>query len=176
MPEDITVLWDDAAVREWTKASPELLSGLDRLATVVMVAMKAAIPVSPVIPAYANPIPAGRSKGPVYQGRGLARLAGPARSRFRAAGDLPLRPSGYLRSSVIKWREPLAICIGPTAPYASYVNDGTPPHLIRSHGDWPLRNRATGQVFGQEVHHPGTRGVHFVEKAAAAIQGQVIHL
>jgi hypothetical protein len=36
-----------------------------------------------------------------------------------------------------------------------YIEYGTQPHTIRSHGPWPLRNRKTGQVFGHTVHHPG---------------------
>lgn len=41
--------------------------------------------------------------------------------------------------------------------YAAYVELGTRPHVIESHGDYPLRNRRTGQVFGRRVNHPGTR-------------------
>jgi hypothetical protein len=75
----------------------------------------------------------------------------------RFAGDFPLRPSGFLRSSCRRVREADGgYIIGPTAPYALWVNNGTPPHVIESTGPWPLRNRATGQVFGWVVHRPGT--------------------
>jgi Bacteriophage HK97-gp10, putative tail-component len=40
--------------------------------------------------------------------------------------------------------------------YAAAHEFGTRPHVIRSKGPWPLRNRRTGQVFGPVVHHPGT--------------------
>jgi hypothetical protein len=178
VPDDIHVVWDSAAVKLWASKSPELAAATGRLAARVVVAMKAAIPVSPVMPAYAHPVPAGSSRGPAYRGRGLARLRGPDVPRVRFGGDLPLRPSGYLRSSVRAVRDPVTgeWLVGATAPYARYVNDGTPAHIIRSTGPWPLRNRATGQVFGREVHHPGTRAVHFTERAAASITGMRVHV
>lgn len=84
--------------------------------------------------------------------------------------------SGNLRSSTHAFREPDGnITIGPTADYGRYVNFDTRPHLITSHGPWPLRNRATGQVFGRVVHHPGTRGQHFIEKTADSMNGRVFH-
>jgi hypothetical protein len=36
-----------------------------------------------------------------------------------------------------------------------FIEYGTTPHIIRSHGPYPLRNRKTGQVFGRVVFHPG---------------------
>lgn len=88
----------------------------------------------------------------------------------------PLHRSGQLRSSIISERQPDgSVHVGPTASYGGYVNDGTPPHLIRSHGPYPLRNRETGQVFGREVHHPGTRPQPFIEETAADIGGMVLH-
>lgn len=88
--------------------------------------------------------------------------------------------SGTLRSSVHSYRGGNQygrwIAVGPSADYAIYVNDDTRPHLISSHGDWPLRNRETGQVFGRTVHHPGTRGQHFVERTAETFAGRVYHV
>ena len=55
---------------------------------------------------------------------------------------------------------------------SEYVIKGTPAHEIRSHGPWPLRNRATGQVFGPRVHHPGTAANNFVERAVAEVAGE----
>jgi len=175
---DITVVWDETAVRAWVAADPALRAALDRLAAKAVVTMKALCPVSPVYPVYAQPVPVGASTGQVYRGRGLARPGGPERARLRRAGDLPLGPpSGHLRNSVRAFREPDgSVIIGPTADYAAYVNDGTRPHIIRSHGPWPLRNRATGQVFGPVVHHPGTVGVHFIERTAAALGGTRIYV
>jgi hypothetical protein len=82
----------------------------------------------------------------------------------------PLHRSGTLRSSVRSFRQADgSVLVGPTASYGGYVNDGTPPHVIRSTGPWPLRNPETGQVFGPVVHHPGTKAVHFIERTAADI-------
>lgn len=87
----------------------------------------------------------------------------------------PFHRSGTLRSSIHAFRQPDGdVIVGPTADYARYVNDGTVPHLIESHGPWPLRNRETGQVFGRVVHHPGTVGQHFIERTAESLNGTVI--
>lgn len=75
--------------------------------------------------------------------------------------------SGHLRSS-IGWDlniHPLWADIGTDVDYGLYVEVGTKPHTIRSHGPWPLRNRRTGQVFGQVVHHPGTRAQPYLRPA-----------
>ncbi len=42
------------------------------------------------------------------------------------------------------------------APIGLFTEVGTRPHVIESHGDYPLRSR-TGQVFGRRVNHPGTQ-------------------
>src|SRR5258707_11925470 len=142
----------------WTEHSRQCQLALARLVAKITFTMKAAIPVSKVQTVYANRVTRGGGK-------------------VRHPGDLPLRPSGFLRSSVHALRlHDGDILTGPTASYAAYVDQDTRPHIIRSHGHWPLRNRATGQVFGQIVHHPGTTGVHFIEKAAASVQGQRIHV
>lgn len=41
-------------------------------------------------------------------------------------------------------------------PISLLLEFGTDAHTITSHGDYPLRNRQTGQVFGKTVQHPGT--------------------
>jgi hypothetical protein len=146
--DDVTIIWDDAEISAWIDAGPAFRGVMDRLAATVTVAMKAAIPVSPVCAVYARPVSHG----------GVAAL--------------PLRPSGYLRSSVRADRLPGGdVRIGPAADYAIYVQEDTVAHEIRSHGDWPLRSHCTGKVFGRVVHHPGTTGKHFIEKAAAAVDG-----
>ena len=88
----------------------------------------------------------------------------------------PLHRSGNLRSSEKAFRQPDGdVIVGPTADYAKYVNDDTVPHVIESHGPWPLRNRETGEVFGRIVHHPGTKGQHFIEKTADSMDGRVYY-
>lgn len=148
------IIWDEAAFNAWTR-SPVTSPGraMYQAAVRVTVAMKAAIPVSKVQPVYAT-------KGAVV----------PGGSRF--AGDFPLTPSGFLRKSVKRVHEPDGSwVIGPTAKYAGYVQYGTPPHVIRSTGSWPLRSRITGQVFGPVVHHPGTAAVHYLERSLEALAG-----
>lgn len=80
-------------------------------------------------------------------------------------------PSGQLRSA-IGWEmhediHGLVVRAGvdPSSPandYAIPVEVGTQPHTIESHGDYPLRNPKTGQVFGKSVNHPGTDAQPFI--------------
>lgn len=174
---EVTVSWDETAIRVWSETGSGPQAAIDIFTAHVVTAMKALCPVSPVMPVYAYPVPLGRTTGKAYKGRGLALPGGPDVSRKRNPGDLPLRPSGYLRNSIHAYHQPDGSrIIGPTADYAPYVNDGTPPHAIDSHGPWPLRNRASGQVFGRHVLHPGHRPVHFIERAAESITGETVHV
>lgn len=156
---DPRIEFNSAAVRVLAdpRRNRTVAQAMYQTAVRVTVSMKAKTPVSRVQPVYATRgavVPGGR----------------------RHAGDFPLRPSGYLRHSVTRFQESDGSwIIGPTADYAEYVNDGTVPHLIESHGPWPLRNRATGQVFGRTVHHPGTRGYHFVERSVEGLSVQTFH-
>jgi len=54
--------------------------------------------------------------------------------------------------------------------YASYVEEGTPPHEIRPRGPWPLRFTipGSGQVVTVIVHHPGITGTHWFANTLAA--------
>ena len=76
------------------------------------------------------------------------------------------RPSGYARSQ-IGWelgRDRIGLYVDVKNPAQTrdgkplglFIEVGTAPHDIVSHGDYPLRNRRTGQVFGRKVRHPGT--------------------
>lgn len=49
--------------------------------------------------------------------------------------------------------------------YAASVETGSRPHMIRSHGNYPLRNKETGQVFGPVVRHPGADAQPFMRPA-----------
>jgi hypothetical protein len=42
---------------------------------------------------------------------------------------------------------------------------GSPPHIIRAHGDYSLHNPETGEYFGPVVHHPGTPEQPFMRPA-----------
>ena len=75
--------------------------------------------------------------------------------------------SGVLRRSLGVRVEGDRILVGPSAPYASYVEFGTKPHDIspkKSGGT--LRFQVKGQwVYAKVVHHPGTRAQPFVQPA-----------
>ncbi|MDL4812817.1 hypothetical protein [Actinomadura opuntiae] len=85
------------------------------------------------------------------------------------------RGSGYTRSS-IGWDlgrdgRGLYVDVRATAktpdgiPIGLLLELGTRAHEIASHGNYPLRNRRTGQVFGRKVQHPGTRPRPFLRPA-----------
>jgi hypothetical protein len=154
MPEEVRVVLNEAAVHVLCSPdNPAIAAIMDEIAGILVQGQKRRAPVSKVVP-YASPA-GGR----------------------RFAGDFPQRPPGYLRSSIHAFRvQGGDILIGPTASYGEWVNDGTPAHEIVSHGRWPLRNRATGQVFGRVVHHPGTRAVRFVESSLEDVRGAVFHI
>lgn len=91
------------------------------------------------------------------------------------------RPSGWMRSH-IGWRITkdsrglVAIVESPATtpegfPYPLVVELGSAPHIIESHGDYPLRNRKTGQVFGKRVRHPGTDPQPYLRPALDDIRG-----
>ncbi|MFB4306986.1 hypothetical protein [Actinomadura sp. GTD37] len=76
------------------------------------------------------------------------------------------RGSGYTRSNIGhalgRDERGLYVDVKSTArtrdgiPISLLLEFGTRAHIITSHGDYPLRNRQTGQVFGRSVRHPGT--------------------
>lgn len=78
--------------------------------------------------------------------------------------------SGQLRSA-IGWEpgkdgQGLYVDVGvdPSSPaiaYALPVELGARPHVIESHGDYPLRSKS-GQVFGKRVNHPGNPAQPFL--------------
>lgn len=93
------------------------------------------------------------------------------------------RPSGYLRSR-IGWKldrdqRGLHVDIRSTAltpqghNYGLDVELGTKPHVIESHGPYPLRNARTRQVFGRTVHHPGTHAQPFLRPCVEVLRGQL---
>ncbi|HKN57161.1 MAG TPA: HK97 gp10 family phage protein [Amycolatopsis sp.] len=86
-------------------------------------------------------------------------------------------PSGQLRSS-IGWDlthdgRQLVAEVRAETDYALYVEVGTRPHDITSHGDYPLRNPKTGAVFGRTVHHPGTKAQPYLRPSLDVIRGRV---
>lgn len=73
---------------------------------------------------------------------------------------------GTLRQSIGSRKSgPLAYTVAATAAYATYVNFGTRPHVIRAKNAKALANTRTGQFFGKTVNHPGTRAQPFFSDA-----------
>jgi hypothetical protein len=56
--------------------------------------------------------------------------------------------------------------------YPLILDVGSAPHTIESHGDYPLRNRRTGQIFGRVVHHPGTAATHWCRNSILVLAGR----
>lgn len=101
---------------------------LEQAAIVVAAGQRRRIPVSQD---GSNGRPAGYARDSIHVERGRDAL-GP----YRDIGSDATTPTGY--------------------PYPLGLELGTAPHTIESHGDYPLRNRKTGQIFGRVVDHPGT--------------------
>lgn len=55
--------------------------------------------------------------------------------------------------------------------YAAVVELGGRPHEIRAHGAYPLRDRASGRIFGPVVHHPGTPAQPYLRPGVLSIGG-----
>ena len=78
--------------------------------------------------------------------------------------------TGALRASERVWRvfgggAQASAIVGPNIIYGAFRNYGG---TIRSKGPWPLRNRATGQVFGRQVTQAGS---HYMERAEKGAEG-----
>jgi hypothetical protein len=119
---------------------------LDVAAAIVAGGQKRRIPVSQD---GSNGRPKGYARDRVNVERGRD-IEGP----FRDIGSDATSPEGY--------NYPLGLELG------------TPPHDIVSKGDYPLRNRKTGQVFGRVVHHPGTKPYPWCRAALADLAGRTL--
>lgn len=81
----------------------------------------------------------------------------------------PVR-TGALRASITKNVRAGEAEVGPTMPYAVYVEYGTRPHVIRPVYARALRFKVEGEiVFSMVVHHPGTRPQPFVRETASEV-------
>lgn len=56
--------------------------------------------------------------------------------------------------------------------YPAILDAGSRAHIIESHGDYPLRNAHTGQVFGKRVRHPGTKPTYWCRNSIFALAGR----
>lgn len=83
--------------------------------------------------------------------------------------------SGKLRDSITYRHYPgysaSSIRFGSRVPYAEYVEDGTPPHLIypRSARVLSWRGKGGDQVHARFVSHPGTKPNPFARNAVRAM-------
>ena len=88
-----------------------------------------------------------------------------------AKSNAPVNKSfggGNLRQSIRSRMEAFGRAVVEAgASYASHVEFGTKPHTIRSRGNYPLRDKRTGQVFGRVVNHPGTKAQPFMRPAVS---------
>lgn len=66
--------------------------------------------------------------------------------------------------------------IFPTKDYSIYVHEGTRPHTIRVRNKKVLANKRTGEFFGKQVNHPGTKPNPFLEKMMKASKNEVNQL
>lgn len=116
--------------------------------------------------------------GPV--GENLRRRAN--RAADRAQQLCPVSPEGsngnlpgHLRDSIEarsgRDGEGVYAEYGTDVEYALPVELGSRPHVIESHGDYPLRS-ADGRVFGKRVNHPGTKASPFLRPAMDALREQ----
>ena len=113
------------------------------------------------------------------------RLEGPIRRLLGEAADFaektmkekaPAR-TGRLRRSIRKRVGRFEAEIGPTVPYAVYVEYGTRPHIIRPVRAHALRFEVNGEVvFTRLVRHPGTKPQRFVRETAEELQNQIPRL
>lgn len=95
------------------------------------------------------------------------------------------RPAGYAQSKIHVERgaDPLGpywdVGTGDDAlspdgtNYPLILELGSPPHVIESHGDYPLRDKH-GRIFGKRVNHPGTRPYPWLRASLADIAGRTL--
>lgn len=84
----------------------------------------------------------------------------------------PSRVGGELRESIGHHLDGHTLVIDAKAPYAAWVELGTKPHPIDSHGPWSLWSPVTGEYFGSHVHHPGTRPQSFLRASLYQRRGE----
>ena len=85
--------------------------------------------------------------------------------------------SGKLLGSIEKHVEGLEGSVGPTVPYAVYVEYGTAPHEIRPVFSKVLAFKVNEKmVFTPIVHHPGTKPNPFVSRTIEDVQKKIPEL
>jgi hypothetical protein len=91
----------------------------------------------------------------------------------RSKQEAPVR-SGALRKSIYADIRGDKATIRARAPYAGFVINGTPPHIIRAKDGGVLRFQIGGAtVFARSVNHPGTKPNDFFGRALQAEQRRI---
>lgn len=114
----------------------------------------------------------------------------------------PVGRTGFLSNSVRADKAAAGFAVYPTVKYARFVDQPTRPHIIRPRkpGGFLAFARAGGQisrsqsgavrtkfrfggkttfagaVFARQVHHPGTKGMFFIDRTAAKVERPVTEL
>ena len=115
----------------------------------------------------------GRRVEKAFQ-RLITRLADFAYEEMRRRA--PVR-TGKLRRSIEKRVGRLKAEIGPTVPYAVFVERGTRPHIITPVRAQALRFEIGGEVvFAKLVRHPGTKPQPFVRETAEETARRIIFI
>lgn len=66
-----------------------------------------------------------------------------------------------------------SLTVGSDLEYAAAVNDGSRPHIIRPRTKQVLKFQVGGRtVYAKIVHHPGTKGAHFLDRALREVAAQ----
>lgn len=109
----------------------------------------------------------------VIRGASLRELENTGRRVVNRAKILCPVDTGRLRASIKgqasrTWTLRPQYTVSTNVDYASMVQDGTRPHIIRPRTRQALKFTVGGQVvFARVVHHPGTRARPFLDRALA---------
>lgn len=80
----------------------------------------------------------------------------------RLRGSITVRPFVGLRGPSVR--------VSADVSYATFVENGTRPHVIRPRTKRALKFKVGGRtVYARVVHHPGTRAVHFMSRAVREV-------
>lgn len=112
--------------------------------------------------AFLTPVDTGRARGN-YQLTIGAPAEGYNPEAFDKTGQsAAARSAETLSASKDPWD---VVWIHNGVPYITYLNDGTPPHVIEAKNARFLRFKQGGKwVYRKMVHHPGTPAFHMLEQ------------
>ena|SRR3990167_3924947 len=89
--------------------------------------------------------------------------------------EVPVQTGNLQKSiSILSRVNPFSGGITAKAKYASAVEYGSRPHIIKARSAKVLANKKTGQVFGRTVRHPGTKANPFMHRTADKEKGSIL--